>query len=255
MDILLTTLVFFIFLVISFYLDVIKMSIPLVIIYFIYCFTYVINMDENSIDDSAFLNYDGNELSKSSLSITEKTFDNSRQNINKETNAPKPIVSYTPKPIKIDSNIIIKNDDVEKKSQSNINSSIDSINKTIVDEKDPISVSNTLTLNEIMICRGIYKRNPIKPGYEFLNNVDSLFCYTKISNTGPKQEIKHVWYFEDKEISSVVYNIKTSYNYRSWSRKTIYPKQIGSWKVEVIGLDGDVIGTRKFSVKSINNSY
>ena len=106
-----------------------------------------------------------------------------------------------------------------------------------------------------MICRGIYKRNPIKPGYEFLNNVDSLFCYTKISNTGPKQEIKHVWYFEDKEISSVVYNIKTSYNYRSWSRKTIYPKQIGNWRVDVVARNGNIIGTRNFSIKSLNNSY
>ena len=50
-----------------------------------------------------------------------------------------------------------------------------------------------------MICRGIYKRNPIKPGIKFINNVDSLFCYTKISNSGDKQEVKHIWYFENKE--------------------------------------------------------
>jgi Ca2+-binding EF-hand superfamily protein len=68
----------------------------------------------------------------------------------------------------------------------------------------------TLKLNELMICRGIYKRNPIKPGINFINSVDSLFCYTKISNSGPKQEIKHIWYLEGIVMTSVAYNIKPS---------------------------------------------
>ena len=106
-----------------------------------------------------------------------------------------------------------------------------------------------------MICRGIYKRNPIKPGYNFINNVDSLFCYTKISNSGPKQEIKHIWFFEEQQITSVVYNIKTSYNYRSWSKKNISPKQIGNWRVDVVDEKGNVLGSRDFSVKSINSIY
>ena len=83
---------------------------------------------------------------------------------------------------------------------------------------DDNKLKNPLKLNEMMICRGIYKRNPIKPGIKFLNNVDSLFCYTKISNIGNKQEVKHIWYFENKEMTTVSYNIKTSYNYRSWSK-------------------------------------
>ena len=40
--------------------------------------------------------------------------------------------------------------------------------------------------------------------------------------------------FQDKLITSVVYNIKTSYNYRSWSRKTILPSQIGQWRVDIV---------------------
>ena len=112
-----------------------------------------------------------------------------------------------------------------------------------------------LTLNEIMICRGIYKRNPIKPGIKFINNVDSLFCYTKISNSGSKQEVKHIWYFENKEMTTVSYNIKTSYNYRSWSKKTIYPNQIGNWRVDVISKIGDLLGSREFTINSINTTY
>ena len=135
-----------------------------------------------------------------------------------------------------------------------------SIKRKNIETYDSLSNSedttqNTLELNEIMICRGIYKRNPIKPGSSFINNVDSLFCYTKITNSGSKQEIKHIWYFDDKEISSVTYNIKTSYNYRSWSRKTIYPSQLGKWRVDVIDSYGNILGRRNFNIKSINSSY
>ena len=231
------------------------MSVPLLIIYFFYCFTYVINLDKSSIYDLSILNNDENNIKKSIFSNTKKTDNNNDQNISQtKTTIPIPIVSYAHKPIKIDSNIIIKKD-VEENIISDVSSKKDSLKRSIIEEKNPIIQISTLKLNEIMICRGIYKRNPIKPGYKFINNVDSLFCYTKISNSGPKQEIKHVWFFEDEEISSVIYNIKTSYNYRSWSKKTIYPKQTGNWRVDVVDGNGNVLGTRDFSIKSINNSY
>ena len=212
-------------------------------------------MDENSINKLILSENEKDNFFQPEISNAKSTFDNNDQYIpNKNGKTPKPIVSYTPKPIKIDSNIIIQKDIVEK-IKSDVNSKKDSLKESIIEEKNDIVQKNNLKLNEIMICRGIYKRNPIKPGYKFINNVDSLFCYTKISNTGPKQEIKHVWFYEDKEISSVVYNIKTSYNYRSWSRKTIYPKQIGNWRVDVVARNGTIIGTRNFSVNSISNSY
>ena len=116
-----------------------------------------------------------------------------------------------------------------------------------------IGESNNLKLKEILICRGIYKRNPIKPGFEFNNNVDSLFCYTKISNSGPKKEIKHQWYYEDKKITTVIYNIKTAYNYRSWSKKLILPSQIGKWRVEIVDENDELIGSRNFTIKPIKD--
>ena len=128
----------------------------------------------------------------------------------------------------------------------------DSINEK---NKKQNSDLKTLKLNELMICRGIYKRNPIKPGINFINSVDSLFCYTKISNSGPKQEIKHNWYLEGIKMTSVAYNIKPSFNYRSWSRKTIYPNQTGQWRVDVIDSYGNILGTRDFTIKSISSTY
>ena len=147
--------------------------------------------------------------------------------------------------------MIIQKD--KENSESNLLISENTVTKTeIVEEKNS---PENLKLNEIMICRGVYKRNPIKPGFDFTNNVDSLFCYTKISNNGAKQEIKHLWYFEDKLVTSVVYNIKTSYNYRSWSKKTILPSQIGEWRVEVVDNNQKILGSRKFKISSLSNAF
>ena len=259
------SIVFIMFILIAYLLNVIRLSVPLIIIYLIYCFGFIIDNElkditefrmtsQNQVNELEEENKTANNNNNSqnfydTISINLETNKNSQQK-KISVSSPKPIISYNPKPIIIDSNIISNNENAAKieikrkdiKTYDSLSNSEDTI-------------QNTLELNEIMICRGIYKRNPIKPGSSFINNVDSLFCYTKITNSGSKQEIKHIWYFDDKEISSVTYNIKTSYNYRSWSRKTIYPRQIGKWRVDVIDSYGNILGRRNFNIKSINSSY
>ena len=246
------TITFFTFIIIAYYLNVIRLSIPIVMIYFIYCFSYFINnekiisADDENIDEIDNKSANINKIKKSN--DTTKYTPNSSVELNDYPIDPKPIVSSIPKPIVIDSNLVSNN---KKNINREISKSSD-IND-VVEKKD--AQKTTLKLNEIMICRGIYKRNPIKPGIKFINNVDSLFCYTKISNSGSKQEVKHIWYFENKEVTTVSYNIKTSYNYRSWSKKTIYPNQTGKWRVDVVNKFGDILGSRDFTVNSINTTY
>ena len=260
------SIVFIIFILIAYLLNLIRLSVPLIIIYLIYCFGFIIDNElkditefrmtsQNQVNELEEENKTANNNNNNSqnfydtISIYLETNKNSQQK-KISVSSPKPIISYNPKPIIIDSNIISNNENAAKIE----------IKRKNIETYDSLSnsedtIQNTLELNEIMICRGIYKRNPIKPGSSFINNVDSLFCYTKITNSGSKQEIKHIWYFDDKEISSVTYNIKTSYNYRSWSRKTIYPRQIGKWRVDVIDSYGNILGRRNFNIKSINSSY
>ena len=259
--------VFIMFILIAYLLNVIRLSVPLIIIYLIYCFSFITDNERKDITKIRMtsqnqaneleeenktannINNNYSQIIKDTISIYLETNKNSQQKKNSVL-YPKPIISYNPKPIIIDSNLISNSKNAAKIE----------IKRKDIKTYDSLSNSedknqNTLELNEIMICRGIYKRNPIKPGSSFINNVDSLFCYTKISNSGSKKEIKHIWYFDDKEISSVTYNIKTSYNYRSWSKKTIYPRQIGKWRVDVIDSFGNILGRRNFNIKSINSSY
>ena len=245
------SIVFIIFIIIAYYLKVLRLSIPLVIIYCIFCFNYLIDNDNNHYNPPKKINKQNIEKHKNN-SVTKSNEPVENKQLTNNIAIPKPIVSYTPKPIMIDSNINVLDSDNTNKITSDLIMDDDYNSK---ENKKQISDLKTLKLNEIMICRGIYKRNPIKPGINFINNVDSLFCYTKISNSGPKQEVKHIWYFEGMEITSVSYNIKPSFNYRSWSRKTIYPNQTGQWRVDVIDSYGNLLGTRSFTIKSISSTY
>ena len=248
------TIILIIFLFISYILNVIRLSTPLILIYLIFCFTYILDSEKNIGTTNKVNGITNNENVKGIPEILEVPLEkaNNVDNMkNEKADISKPIVSFNPKPIIIDTNIIIQKD--KDKTISNSSESTEIIPNKVLENKD--ETSNELKLNEVMICRGVYKRNPIKPGFVFANNVDSLFCYTKISNKGIKQEIKHLWYYENKLITSVTYNIKTSYNYRSWSKKTILPSQTGQWKVDIVDDKERVLGSRKFKISSLNDAF
>ena len=122
-----------------------------------------------------------------------------------------------------------------------------------VEKPDLQNVVDILKIKDIKICKSIYKRTPVGADVIFTNNVDSLYCYTRIQNTGPKKEVKHVWYYEDQIMTQVRYNVKKSNIYRSWTKKTILSTQIGRWRVDVQDPDGTIIGSKKFEIKNISN--
>jgi hypothetical protein len=248
----LVSCLFVVFLFTSYFLKVLRFSLPLFLIYIVFCISYVVNQDLENIDQPNYANDNPkkNILFQTDNSEVIKKGKQKKKLINSNSKT-MPIASFDPKPIIIDSNIIFKKD-IEKPKKNNKSDNLLTAN---VKSVDSVKKVNTLDVKEIIICRGVYKRNPIKPGFEFTNNVDSLFCYTKISNSGPKKEIKHLWYFKDKKVTTVVYNIKTAYNYRSWSRKTILPSQTGKWRVEVVDENDVLLASRNFSVSLLNDVY
>ncbi len=269
-DFILITIIFLILITISYFLKSIRYSFPLVVIYFFYVITAIFNNNpntdkvedskdnsdtlikgkkekENETNNDFVLNRFGSE-STSKDDAESKTIIHSNKNKDIIVNA-KPIVSKNPKPIIIDTNIINTASSFEKTIKDTISSDNNLSND------DEVVKTKKLKLNEIMICRDIYKRNPVKPGIDFINTVDTLFCYTKISNSGLKQQVRHVWFFNNKEMTTVKYNIKPSFNYRSWSRKKIMKNQIGEWRVDVVDSNNELLGSINFNVNSINSAY
>ena len=109
---------------------------------------------------------------------------------------------------------------------------------------------HSLRLRDIQICKNVVKRTPEGTDVYFNKDVDSLFCYTRIQNQGKKQEVKHVWYYEDQLMTQIRYNIKKSNIYRSWTRKTILPHQVGHWRVDIQDSAGKIIGSKEFQITS-----
>jgi hypothetical protein len=106
----------------------------------------------------------------------------------------------------------------------------------------------TMTVRDIQICRDIINRTPVGTDNYFTNKVDTLYCYTRIQNTGGKQELAHQWYYDDQLVTTVRYNIKTSNIYRSWTRKTIFSHQVGKWRVDVLDSAAVLIGSKSFYI-------
>jgi len=108
------SIVFIIFIIIANYLKVLRLSIPLVMIYCIFCFTYLIDNENNYYNPLKKINKQNidkpnyNSITKLNKSVENK---NKTSIIERQTKnnvvMPKPIVSYLPKPIMIDSNINI----------------------------------------------------------------------------------------------------------------------------------------------------
>ena len=159
----------------------------------------------------------------------------------------KPIKSIVePKPLTFDSGRTDKNLPKKKKAKKEIES------PKMVEKKIKRIIGDQISVKDIKICKNIYKRTPVGADNIFSNTVDSLYCYTRIQNKGSKKEIKHVWYYRDQVMTQVIYNVKKSNIYRSWTKKTILPNQIGKWRVDVINSEGTIIGSKKFEITSVS---
>ena len=150
-----------------------------------------------------------------------------------------------PRPLTFDSSIK-KEREVKKEMK-------ESIKETVVLAEQKKQVVGALTVKDIKICKKIYKRTPVGADDIFTNNVDSLYCYTRIQNTGSKKEVKHVWYYENQIMTQVRYNVKKSNIYRSWTKKTILPNQIGKWRVDIHDNNGTIIGSKEFQIQTNTN--
>ena len=220
---------------VSFWLKVPKASAPLFIIYLFFL-----------IQNSSF-----NKTEKSYAETVDIIIPKEKRNLENEIVLDKSIKrNDTKKPIKpkpLTFDLKPKKDEVDRINKNEIKSE-NSIKKKLNKEKDI-----SLTVKDIKICKSIYKRTPVGSDVVFTNNVDSLYCYTRIQNPGPKREVKHIWYFDDQMMTQVRYNVKKSNIYRSWTKKTILSNQIGNWRVDIQDNNGTVIGSKKFEIKNISD--
>ena len=234
-EIIFTSITLAILVGVTFYLEVPKASIPLFIIYLI----FIIKNQSFNEPYELMADYQDITISKNEVMIeNEHSIDlRSKKKEVEKPIKPKPL-TFNSGPKSIEKKQVVKE---QIKSEKPVKKKPDT-------EKDI-----SLIVQDIKICKSIYKRNPVGSDVVFKNNIDSLYCYTRIQNPGPKREVKHIWYYDNKIMTQVKYNVKKSNIYRSWTKKTILSNQIGKWRVDIQDNNGTIIGSKNFEIKNISD--
>lgn len=129
------------------------------------------------------------------------------------------------------------------------------INSVIPDEiisKEPYYPDSTkyLSLKSISIATDIIEKDPIGISRLFLNNIDTLYCFTAIDNPFSKNKIIHTWEYNGQDFLKSFIRVGESAYWRCWSRITIKPEMMGEWKVTITDTIGNYLDSIEFSIIS-----
>ena len=105
-----------------------------------------------------------------------------------------------------------------------------------------------LVLEEIHICTAVEDRQPSGVGTVFPDDLDKIYCFTKIGGAEDTTYVYHVWYFGNDEIARVKLPIKAK-SWRTWSSKKLN-MVLGNGHVEIVSESGDILGKAGFEIQA-----
>jgi hypothetical protein len=108
--------------------------------------------------------------------------------------------------------------------------------------------NDRLTVEEIYVCTAVEDMNPVGVKSTFKNDVQRIYCFTKIVGAKGPTTISHVWYHEGVKRAQQHLNVEAE-AWRTWSSKKIVPRWHGKWRVEILQQDGTLIESIKFTVE------
>jgi hypothetical protein len=105
-----------------------------------------------------------------------------------------------------------------------------------------------LVLEEIHICAAVEDRQPSGVGTVFSDDLDKIYCFTKIGGAEDITYVNHVWYFGNDEIARVKLPVKSK-SWRTWSSKKLN-MGLGNGYVEIVSESGDILGKAEFEIQA-----
>jgi Protein of unknown function (DUF2914) len=105
-----------------------------------------------------------------------------------------------------------------------------------------------LVLEEIQIATAVEDRQPTGAGTVFPDDLDKIYCFTKIGGAEGTTYVTHVWYFGNAEIARVKLPVKSK-SWRTWSSKKLN-MGLGNGHVEIVSESGDILGTADFEIQA-----
>jgi hypothetical protein len=104
-----------------------------------------------------------------------------------------------------------------------------------------------LEITRAAICRQVVEREPVDAGTSFEPPVEKLYCFTHITGAQDATEIYHVWYFAETERAVIKLKVNSA-SWRTYSSKIIQPHEIGDWRVDVLGAEGNILKSVNFKI-------
>jgi hypothetical protein len=104
-----------------------------------------------------------------------------------------------------------------------------------------------LVLEEIHICTAVEDRQPSGVGTVFPDDLDKIYCFTKIGGAEDITYVDHVWYFGNDEIARVQLPVKAT-SWRTWSSKKLN-MGLGNGHVEIVSESGEILGRAEFEIR------
>lgn len=106
----------------------------------------------------------------------------------------------------------------------------------------------SLTVAEAVVTTGVQDREPVDDISSVPADVGQVYLWTRITGAEGEVGVAHVWYHRDQERARVSLRV-ASPDWRTWTSKQIQPGWTGSWRVEVVGPDDEVLETVSFQVE------
>jgi hypothetical protein len=104
---------------------------------------------------------------------------------------------------------------------------------------------------EMVFCTGVEDRVPVGADTMFLNTVEQVYCFTKITGVSETATISHVWYYDDNEMARVDLTVSGD-SWRTWSSKRIIEDWGGAWRVDVVTESGEILKSMGFTIQAVS---
>ena len=109
-----------------------------------------------------------------------------------------------------------------------------------------------LRVERIAICKTVENHEPVGIDTVFQDDVGQLSCFTEISGAQDTTQIRHLWYYGKKLMTTISLDVKLP-SWRTWSTKTIVQRWEGDWFVEVMDNRGNLLAREKFVIEKASD--
>lgn len=111
----------------------------------------------------------------------------------------------------------------------------------------------TAKVGQAQFTTAVSERKPADNVSTLDSNHDKVLFFTVLKNAAG-QTITHRWEFEGKTMAEVKFEPKANH-WRVWSSKTLMPDQTGTWTVEVLDGNGNVLKSKSFDYTQAKSAH